>query len=187
MELIKVRQEIITELSEEIPELVDKFNHFILVPFKSKINTVVNISFNKATERFPKDMVIKIFRTINSDSEYQTIERLKEQDIPIPEIIFYKNPYLILRKIEGINVCDYINDNLKNIETLDDLEPNIKSNISICIEKLAEWLANFHMNNLVRKKEELEYIVLNKGDTRLRDFIFDPSNEVLYGIRFFKI
>jgi len=44
MELIKVRQELITNLREEIPELVDKFNHFILVPFKSKKNTVVNIS-----------------------------------------------------------------------------------------------------------------------------------------------
>jgi hypothetical protein len=109
---------------------------------------------------------------------------LKEQNLPIPEILFYRNPYLILKKIEGINMCDYINDNLKNIESLNDLESNIKRNISKCIEKLAEWLANFHMNNIIRKKEELEYIVLNKGDTRLRDFIFDPSTQILYGVDF---
>ena len=184
MELIKVRQELIMDLREDIPDLVDKFNHFILSPFNSRKNTVVTLTFNKATETLPKEMVVKIFRTINSESEYQTIERLKEQNLHIPEIIFFKNPYLFLKKIPGINVCDYINENLKNVENLDELEPKIKTNIIICIEKLAEWLANLHLNNIVRKKEGMEYVVLNKGDTRLRDFIFNPANNVLYGVDF---
>jgi hypothetical protein len=184
MELIKVRQELIMDLRDDLPDLVDKFNHFILTPFNSRKNTVVHLSFNKATETLPKDMVVKIFRNINSESEYQTIQRLNEQNLSIPDIIFFKNPYLFMRKIDGINVCDYINDNLKNIETLDDLDPKIKDDIISCIEKLAKWLVELHLNNIVKKKEGLDYIVLNKGDTRLRDFIFNPANEILYGVDF---
>ncbi|MFX0012718.1 MAG: hypothetical protein ACFE9R_20575 [Candidatus Hermodarchaeota archaeon] len=184
MELIKVRQELIIDLREDLPDLVDKFNHFILAPFKSKKNTVVNLSFNRATETLPKEMVVKIFRTINSESEYQTILRLKHQNLNIPDIIFYKTPYLFLKKIEGVNICDYINDQLKGIDSLDDLEPKVKENIVNCVEKLAEWLANLHLNNIVKKTGDMEYLVLNKGDTRLRDFIFNPKQNIMYGVDF---
>ena len=36
----------------------------------------------------------------------------------------------------------------------------------------------------MRKRRSDELFVLNKGDTRLRDFIIDPSSEILYGVDF---
>ena len=39
MELLKTRKDLITDLKEDLPELVDRFNHFILIPIKSKKNS----------------------------------------------------------------------------------------------------------------------------------------------------
>jgi tRNA A-37 threonylcarbamoyl transferase component Bud32 len=181
MELLKVRQEIVTQLKGDIPELVDKFNHFILTPFESKKNNVVKLTFNKTTERYPKEIVIKIFRTKNFETEYKTIVRLLKQDLKIPRILFHKNPFLILEKIEGINLCDFINDNLKGIEELDDVNSNQKQQLHLSIENLADWLVKLHQKNII---EQDDNIVLNKGDTRLRDFIYNPSNNNIYGVDF---
>jgi hypothetical protein len=91
---------------------------------------------------------------------------------------------LILEKLEGVNLCDFINNKLKKVENFDDLESIIREKIINSVEKLANWLAEFHDKNMAYKPETSESIVLNKGDTRLRDFIYNESLEVVYGTDF---
>jgi tRNA A-37 threonylcarbamoyl transferase component Bud32 len=164
--------------------LVDKFNHFILFPIKSKKNTVVGLTFNRATERLPKEVIVKIFKTDNADNEFKTLTRLKNQNLSIPDVLFYKQPYLILEKIKGINLCDFINEKLINIEDLESLDSETKDEISESIEKLAKWFNQLHTITTIEKKNHSETIVLNKGDTQIRDFIYNPLEKELYGLDF---
>ena len=184
MELLKIRQDLIIHLKEDFPELVDKFNHFILTQFQSKKNTVVHLTFNRKTESLPKEVVIKIFTNDSADTEYDTLKHLFEQEILVPKIIFYKKPFLILEKIEGINLCDFINDRLLKVADLDSLDSITKKELLMCIEKLANWLSKLHINNIIEDKEHSHVKVLNKGDTRLRDFIYNPSDNKLVGLDF---
>ncbi|MHA1461396.1 MAG: hypothetical protein ACTSO8_07935 [Promethearchaeota archaeon] len=184
MELFKTRKELITDLREDLPELVDKFNHFILSPFKSKKNLVVGLTFNRDTEHLPKEVVVKRFNTNNADNEYSTLTRLKKQNLFVPNILFYKKPYLFLERIKGVNLCDFINEKLVNITDLESLNPEIKTEISISIEKLADWFNQLHTNNVIENDGHSGAIVLNKGDTQLRDFIYTPLKNQIYGLDF---
>lgn len=184
MELLKIRKALIIHLKEDFPELVDKFNHFILTQFQSKKNKVVHLTFNRKTESLPKEVVIKIFTNDNADTEYDTLKQLYEQEILVPKIIFYKKPFLILEKIEGINLCDFINDKLLEVADLDSLDSITKQELLMCIEKLANWVSKLHTNNIVEDKEHSHVKVLNKGDTRLRDFIYNPSDNKMFGLDF---
>lgn len=182
MELLELRKEIIQGLKGDLPELVDKFNHFLLKSLPSKQNSVVLLTFNRETANLPRQCVVKIFRTEKGDDEVKILKRLKEQQLNVPDILFYKSPYLILEKIDGINVCDYINNNLVNIDSIDDLESSIRKQIINCITNLAQWLGNVHRNNLI--SSDSEFIVLNKGDARLRDFVFNTKEKLIYGMDF---
>ncbi len=184
MELLKIRQDLIIHLREDFPELVDKFNHFILTQFQSKKNTVVHLTFNRKTESLPKEVVIKIFTNDNADNEYDILKQLYDQEILVPKIIFYKKPFLILEKIEGINLCDFINDKLLEVADFDSLDTITKQELLMCIEQLANWLSKLHTNNIKEDKEHLHTKVLNKGDTRLRDFIYNPSDNKMFGLDF---
>lgn len=184
MELFKTRKDLIIDLREELPELVDKFNHFILIPFKSKKNSVVGLTFNRDTEHLPKEVVVKKFSTPNADNEYNTLARLKRQNLFVPNILFYKKPYLILERIKGVNLCDFVNEKLVNIADLESLNPEIRKEISTSIEKLADWFNQLHTNNVIENEEHSEAIVLNKGDTQLRDFIYIPLKNEIYGLDF---
>jgi len=184
MELLEIRKEIIINLKADLPELVDKVNYFNLIRLPSKKNVVVDLNFIRPTERFPKDIVVKIFRTNNMDIEYTTLGQLNNQDISVPKILFYKKPFLILEKIKGMNLCDYINEKLRNHKELSEIEKNDKKNILNSVEKLAIWLGNFHHLNVINKNNPNEIIVLNKGDTRLRDFIYDSNSGALFGTDF---
>jgi hypothetical protein len=145
---------------------------------------VVHVIFDKILQDFPQEFIIKFFRTKNIVSENNILTRLKNQHFHVPEILSLKKPYLILEKIEGINLCDFINDSLKNTEKLEDLDSNLKTQITSSIEILAEWLAQLHKKNTVRKRRSEKLFVLNKGDTRLRDFILDPLDKIMYGVDF---
>ena len=184
MELLKIRQELIIDLKEDFPELIDKFNHFILSQFQSKKNTVVHLTFIRTTESLPKEVVIKIFRNDNAETEYDILKQLYKQEILVPNIIFYKKPYLILEKIEGINLCDFINYRLYRVADLDSLDTKPKKELLMCIERLANWLSKLHINNIIEDKEHAHTKVLNKGDTRLRDFIYNLSDDQIYGVDF---
>ena len=184
MSLQPIRSKIAKDLKGIIPELRKDTYNFNIYELKSRKNTVINLEFDKEPLDFPKEFVIKLFRTKNIVSENNILTRLKNQNFHVPKILSLKKPYLILEKIEGINLCDFINDNLKDTERLEDLDPDLKTQIISSIEKLAEWLAQLHKKNSVRKRRSEELFVLNKGDTRLRDFIIDPLNGNLYGVDF---
>jgi hypothetical protein len=151
---------------------------------KSKKNSVVGLTFNRDTENLPKEVVVKIFRTNNADNEYNTLIRLKKQNLFIPKVLFYKKPYLILEKINGVNLCDFINDILFNISDLESLYSETKKEISMSIEKLADWFNQLHTNNTIKNETHSVTIVLNKGDTQIRDFIYNPLKNEMYGLDF---
>ncbi len=184
MELLELRKEIISGLKQELPELVDKFNHFLLQKLPSKQNSVLLLTFNKETESLPRLCILKIFRTENADKEVEILTKLKKQNLLVPEILFYKKPYLILEKVDGINACDYINDKLIGVEDFNDLEEITRQEILLCIKSLARWVSKLHTNNIISRENDSEMIVLNKGDARLRDFIFNPQTGIVYGMDF---
>jgi len=180
--ILETKKKIKNDLKEQIPELVNNDYSFKIIPLHSKKNTVINLVFNKKPNKFPKEFAIKIFRTKNIANEINILNRLNNQKLHVPKIILFHNPYLILEKIEGVNLSDFINDNLADVKELNELNPEILNRVIISIEKLAEWFAIFHEKNIVRKKSGT--FVLNKGDTRLRDFIINFSKNVLYGVDF---
>ena len=184
MEILKTRKDLITDLKEDLPELVDKFNHFILFPIKSKKNSVVGLMFNRDTLHLPKEVFVNIFRTNNADIEYNTLTKLKEKNLFVPDVLFYKQPYLILEKIKGVNLCDFINEKLEGVVELGHLNPEIKTEITHSIEKLADWFNQLHSKTLIENKEHSVSTVLNKGDTQIRDFIYNPTENEMYGLDF---
>jgi hypothetical protein len=184
MELLKTRKDLITDLKEDLPELVDKFNHFILKAIKSKKNSVVGLIFNRKTEHLPKEVVVKIFRTTNADNEFNTLIKLKEQKLYVPEVLYYKEPYLILEKINGINLCDFINEKLSSVPDLESLSLETKNEITASIEKLADWFNQLHTKTLVENEDHSITTVLNKGDTQIRDFIYYSAEKIIYGLDF---
>ena len=187
MSLLKIKSKIIKDLKGVIPELRKENYNFNIYELKSRKNTVINLVFDKKPQDFPQEFVIKIFRTKNIVSENNILIRLKNQNFHVPKILSLKKPYLVLERIggiNGINLSDFINDNLKDAEKLEDIDSFLKTQIISSIEKLAEWLAQLHKKNIMRKRRSDELFVLNKGDTRLRDFIIDPSSEILYGVDF---
>ncbi|MHA1293693.1 MAG: hypothetical protein ACTSQJ_13625, partial [Promethearchaeota archaeon] len=151
---------------------------------RSKKNLVFSISFDSKPKNFPKEIILKIFRTANAYKEYNTLQKLASQDIFLPKILFFKEPYLILEKINGINLCDFINNNLKNIAKLKELEPYIYDRIIFSVKKLAGWIAQLHKQNILEHHDITKVIVLNKGDTRLKDFIINEQDDEVYGFDF---
>jgi tRNA A-37 threonylcarbamoyl transferase component Bud32 len=184
MSLQAIRSKIVKDLKGIIPEFRKDNYSFKIYELKSRKNTVINLVFDNKLQDFPQEFIIKIFRTKNIVSENNILTRLKNQHFHVPTILSLKKPYLILEKVEGINLCDFINDNLNNTEKLEDLDIALKTRITASIEKLAQWLAQLHKKNIVRKRRSDEQFVLNKGDTRLRDFIMDHSENILYGVDF---
>jgi len=184
MSLLKINSKIVKDLRGLIPEFRKKDTVYNITKLQSRKNIVIEIEFEKKPSNFPKQFIVKIFRTKNIVSEINILNRLKNQNFRVPEILSLKKPYLILEKVEGVNLCDFVNDSLKDTLELDDMIPEVRNQVIKSIEKLAEWLAQLHEKNIVRKQNSEEFFVLNKGDTRLRDFIIDISNEILYGVDF---
>ncbi len=180
----KIKKKLISDLKNEIPELALEEEYFSLNQYKSKKNFVYDLIFNKKPKRFPKEVILKVFRTDYAENEYNTYKKLEKQNLSIPKVLFYENPYLILEKVNGINLCDVINNNLVNKIKLDELNPSVLDLVVLSIHKLAAWIARLHSQNIVNKSDSSKIIVLNKGDTRLRDFIIDISNETIYGFDF---
>lgn len=183
MDLQKIRTKMVQDLKEQIPGLSQ--NNFKITELPSKKNYVINVEFDKKPSKFPKEIIIKIFRTKNIVHEINILNRLKNQKFHVPGILFFRKPYLILEKVNGINLCDFINEKLKDTQNLDELDSKIRNQIVQSIERLAELLAQIHEKNFVRKryKAKKKY-VLCKGDTRLRDFIYNEANDILYAVDF---
>ena len=183
MDSEKIKEQIINDLKEQIPELIDGENDFILNRLTSKKNIVFELIFEKKPENLPKIVILKLFRTEFARIEYEALKKVENQDLIIPKVLFYKNPYMILEKISGINLSTYINTSLTNIHTLHDLKLQDRKKLTRSIKRLAKWLAKLHKFNVV-SKDGNEFIVFNKGDTRLRDFLYDPSSHSICGVDF---
>lgn len=184
MDTKKIKVKIKSDLGNEIPELIDGANDFSLDRLTSKKNIVYELIFKKKPKIFPKEVILKLFRTNYAEKEYQALLKLEKQGLPIPKVLFFNKPYLILTKLNGVNLTEFINKNLVNITTINDLNSEMRNTIILGVKKLAEWIARLHSQNIIKKKEFMEIITFNKGDTRLRDFIFDISSQIVYGIDF---
>ncbi|MHA1915520.1 MAG: hypothetical protein ACW986_10410 [Promethearchaeota archaeon] len=184
MTLQTFKHKITKDLKGVIPELRSSSVNFQITELPSKKNTVFNIVFDTKPQEFPKEFILKVFKTKNIVSENNILIRLKNQHFHVPTVLKLKKPYLLLEKVKGITLCDFINDSLQNTSRLEDLDSKLKTQIVYSIEKLAEWLAQLHEKNIVRKRFSDKIYVLNKGDTRLRDFVMDFPNDVLYGVDF---
>jgi hypothetical protein len=170
-------------LEKEIPDL--RQNNFQIISLKSKKNEVIDVIFDQKPSKLPKEVIIKIFRTKNVATEINILNRLKNQRFNVPSILFFRKPYLFLEKVNGTNLCDFINDKLKGTQKLDDLDSNVKKQVIKTIERLAEFLAQLHEKNFVRKRYKIKKkYVLCKGDTRLRDFIYNDEKDILYAVDF---
>ncbi|MGV9173882.1 MAG: hypothetical protein ACOC35_15140 [Promethearchaeia archaeon] len=155
--------------------------------YKSKKNLVYELTFEKYPEKYPNSIVIKKF-PLNSEKmekEIEILSKLNKQQLNVPKLLFYDKDefFLILEKIEGQNVCDYINDTLSKHTDIADLSPSKRENIITAVEQLAKWAANLHKKNIINDQKHTT-TVLNKGDTRLRDFIVNFKANKLYGVDF---
>lgn len=184
MDLNKVKKKIIYDLRNEIPELKDRTNDFKLKRLSSKKNIVCELIFDKKPKQLPKEVILKLFRTDYAEKEYQALIKLDKQGVRTPKVLFYRKPYIILTKLNGINLCDFINEKLVNVDKMDDLDNENREIIFLCITKLANWLSKLHKKNIINKSKNDEIVVFNKGDTRLRDFIFDEEKKIIYGLDF---
>lgn len=184
MDTRKIKQKLLSDFRDEFSELTEKSNNFLLKRLHSKKNIVYEIKFEKKPNKFPKEAILKLYRTNFAEKEYNALKKLEKQGLTVPKVLFYKKSYIILKKINGVNLCDFINKNLGDITILNDLNAKIRNNIIFSVKKLAEWIARLHNQNVINKQDSIEIITLNKGDTRLRNFIFDISNQIIYGIDF---
>ena len=180
----KVKKKVIKDLSTYIPEIRDEDNPFSLKRLTSKKNIVFELDFKVKPKKFPKVVILKLFRTEFAEKEYNALTKLGKLDITVPKVLFFNKPYIILEKLNGINLCDLINDNLIKITSLGELDAKIRKKIIQSVKSLAEWIASLHKQNIVDNKDPFQIIVFNKGDTRLRDFIYDASKKQIYGIDF---
>jgi tRNA A-37 threonylcarbamoyl transferase component Bud32 len=182
----KIKKKIINDLQDEIPELaINDIQSFSLNQFKSKKNFVYDLVFEKKPKNLPVEVILKVFRTENFEKEFNAYQKLQNQNLTIPKILFYKNPYLMLEKVNGMNLCDVINDNLINKTKLDDLSSDTLDLIILSMRKLSHWMALLHRQNVIKNDDSAsDVIVLNKGDAHLRDFIINFNNETIYGLDF---
>lgn len=181
---LKIKRKLISDLNYVIPELVEGLDTFSLNRLTSKKNIVYELIFKKKPKKLPKIVILKLFRTEYAEKEYNALIKLKKQNLAVPKVLFFNKPYIILEKLNGVNLCDFINENLINTTSLGELNSEISNKIILSVNKLAEWIAKLHKQNIIDKKDISEIIVFNKGDTRLRDFIYDISKKIIYGLDF---
>jgi len=180
----KVKKKVIKDLSTYIPEIRDEDNPFSLKRLTSKKNIVFELDFKVKPKKFPKVVILKLFRTEFAEKEYNALTKLGKQDIAVPKVLYFNKPYILLEKLNGVNLCDLINDNLIKVTSLDELDAKMRNKIIQSVKSLAEWIANLHKQNIIDNNDPSQIIVFNKGDTRLRDFIYDTSKKQINGIDF---
>jgi hypothetical protein len=152
--------------------------------FKSKRNHVYEIYSKNQLKMLPQTFIVKEFQTPNANREVEIIRHLQNQHIPVASVLLFDPPYLILKKIEGENLCDFINVPLLGTHSFNQVQVDLKEEIILGVNLLAKWFANLHRKNIIKEEEIETIIVLNKGDTRLRDFIINLSNNSIYGLDF---
>ncbi len=166
-----LKKEILRDLEEIIPEIEITTIKFL----KSRKNLIFSISL-KNPQTLPKEIIIKKFSGESFNTEYKNLISNFQKGILVPKIFASKKPYILMEKIDGLNLCDLLNDDLDN-----STENSIFIVKKEIFEKLAEWLYNYHEKNITSDKES-QILVRNKGDLRLKNFIYYEKN--IYGIDF---
>ncbi|MBY8982201.1 MAG: hypothetical protein KGD57_04575 [Candidatus Lokiarchaeota archaeon] len=157
---------------------------YSIKPLKSNKNLIYELALKNPSKDYYKTFIIKKHQKESAEKEFNTLKLLKSQKINVPSVLFFKNPYIIQEKITGINLCDFINENLIGKTSLSEVDKEIRNKLYHALTLLAKWLANLHKKNIFSKEDFERIIVLNKGDTRLKDFIINFSNDVIYGLDF---
>lgn len=174
MEYVKesnLKKEIIRDLKEIIPEIEITTIKFL----KTRKNLIFLISI-KNPQTLPEEIIIKKISKKSFTTEYENLISNYQKGILVPKIFAFKKPYILMEKIDGLNLCDLLNDDLDN-----STENSIYILKKEILEKLAEWLYKYHEINITSEKES-QIFVRNKGDLRLKNFIYLEKN--IYGIDF---
>jgi hypothetical protein len=184
MSFEKIKLKIKEDLGDKVVDFADESNNFTLTPLPGKRNLVFEIQFDNPPLKIPQIVVLKIFKNRNGKRESELLSLLAKKGIRVPRILHFEDPlYLLLEKVEGLNLTDFINSNLKGFINLNDIEPTKRNSIKEVVKSLARWVSEFHRKNLVDSQNHSKVIVLNKGDARLKDFIYNDSQGI-FGLDF---
>lgn len=182
-----MKKRLMDELTDVFPILFTlnlNLENFEVKKLKSKRNEVYEVIINAIMENLPQTFIVKHFLGDTAEIEVKILRLLSSQGLLVPNIIKHENLYLLLEKKDGQNMCDFINFNLINVNRLSEVAPNIRNSLKNSVKGLATWFAELHRNNIFQSSNSDKIIVLNKGDVRLRDFIFDPATNQVYGVDF---
>jgi len=80
-------------------------------------------------------VILKPFRTEFAQIEYDALIKVEKQGLAVLKVLFFKKPYMILEKINGMNLTNDINDNLINISSLHDLKLQTRKQLTRSIKK----------------------------------------------------
>ncbi len=163
------------EVLKDLKEIIPKLEVSTVKLLKARKNFVILITLNNP-KFFPKEIVVKKISSKNFKIEVENLTSNYQNGILVPKILAYKKPYIIMERIEGLNLCDILNEDLENI--IDNEDYLVKKGI---FEKLADWLKGYHETNIVAENGD-QILVINKGDLRLKNFIFHEKK--IYGIDF---
>lgn len=184
MKKVIVNKKFDSELRKDLPELFDSSTNFSLKRIPSKKNVVFDLKFKKEPKEYPAQVILKVFKTDHYQTELNALKKLKTQELRVPEVLFEGDNYLLMEKIQGNNLCDFINDNLTGNKHLSELGTQISLELVKAVKELALWFAKLHTQNSHNQDKKIHIPVLNKGDARLRDFIFNNSSSTIYGVDF---
>ncbi len=166
-----LKKEILKDLKEIIPEIEITSIEFL----KARKNLIFLINL-KNPQTLPEEIIIKKISTKSFITEHENLISNYQKGILVPKIFAFKKPYILMEKIDGLNLCDLLNDDLDN-----STENSIYIVKKEIFEKLAEWLYNYHEINITSEKKS-QILVRNKGDLRLKNFIYYERK--IYGIDF---
>lgn len=174
MENIKepnLKKEVLRDLKEILPEI----EITTIKNLKAGKNLIFLISL-KNPQTLPEEIIIKKISTKSFITEHENLISNYQKGILVPKIFAFKKPYILMEKIDGLNLCDLLNDDLDN-----STENSIYIVKKEIFEKLAEWLYQYHEINITTEKKS-QILVRNKGDLRLKNFIYHEKK--IYGIDF---
>lgn len=166
-----LKKEVLRDLKEILPEI----EITTIKNLKAGKNLIFLISL-KNPQTLPEEIIIKKISTKSIITEHENLISNYQKGILVPKIFAFKKPYILMEKIDGLNLCDLLNEDLDN-----STENSIYIVKKEIFQKLAEWLYNYHEINITTQKKS-QILVRNKGDLRLKNFIYHEKN--IYGIDF---
>ena len=162
---------------------------FIKKKFDSKKNNVYLVTADDQVNA--NEFVVKVFTDEfknNAKTEFATINQLSNLGIPVPKLVEYSDGILLLEYIPGNTVLQIIDKMMNDKTSLPDDEDNIE--LKRIFDLLAQWFADLHFKTWQPKPESkneqnhLPGCSLLKGDCVLKNFIYDPSTLMIYGVDF---